>query len=554
MIIMKLKSKTIILLIFTTLIYVFFFTCCKNDDNENTPATLDDVTLSQTVNDMQSLSLTNIDAELTFSSQLSFANQTINWAQPVLEQSFTDIYYLSKDNISVTDAKGKNVSSVKIFIGEDNKVKISFTKIDESYAYLKSSVFTISIHTHIKDNITDEQRTDFYNNGFETQSVFYGDSPQHFVMSNTVYVKINPENIYNVKGDPNNSNYPYKLNVVYFVASDIQANPDYKKRISTILLKHQLFVLKWMKHWGYEEKSFGLPLDNNGMVDIVTVNGKNKKADYPYNGGSSKIIEEIKAYYSQNGLSELSKHMLIISAVNDSTGNTPFYGLGKRCFALDYPGMAYESMAIDPTTGAIMSPKTSESHRATVWIGGMLHELGHALNAPHVGPTYSQKHDPAYGTSLMGSGNHTYGEKPTFLHHATAAIFNNCQVSATSPGTFYDTTFSTLDNIEDSINGGQFDIKGSFGSPKNATDIIVRFYKSSEQFLGPGGGYTSVAFVIKPRGTTSFEATIPIEEMRVNSFDYKMGVTVLFNNGTAKNTSQPTIYRLINTRTGYTFE
>lgn len=551
---MQLKNKTTVFLTLAAFLYGFFFSCNKNEENRNEMAHLNDVALSQTVNSVQSLDLTDIGTELTFVSQLAFDNKTINWFEPSLEQSFDDIFYLSKDSISVTDSQGKDVASVEISINQNNRIKVTFAKINNSYSYMESSTFTISIKTHIKDNIAHEKLTDFYNNGFETQSLFYGDSPEHFITSNTVSVRMNPENIYNVKGDPNNNNYPYKLNVIYFVASDIQVNPDYKKRISTILLKHQLFMLKWMKHWGYEEKSFGLPLDENGMVDIVTVNGKNKKADYPYQGGSSKIKEEVKAYYSQNGLTELSKHTLVISAVNDSTGNTPFYGEGRWCFALDYPGMAYESMAIDPTTGTAMSPKTSKSHRATVWIGGMLHELGHGLNAPHVGPTYSQKHDPACGTPLMGAGNHTYGESPTFLHHATAAIFNNCQVSATTKGIFYDAASSTIGIVDTLISGSQFSVKGGFESSKMATDVIVRFYKASEKFLGPQAGYTSVAFVVKPAASSVFEATIPIEEMRVNSFDYKMGVTILFNNGTAKSTSQPRIYRLVDNGAGYTFE
>ncbi len=109
---------------------------------------------------------------------------------------------------------------------------------------------------------------------------------------------------------------------------------------------------------------------------------------------------------------------------------------GKWCYATDYEGMAYELYNIDPITGEAINP----TPLTTNLIGGLLHELGHGLNAPHVGPTLSQKNDSQFGISLMGSGNTTYGKKPTFMHHTTAAIMNNCQLSATTDKTYYETT------------------------------------------------------------------------------------------------------------------
>lgn len=533
---------------------------CTGNDNTEEPgklpeyAELTDVSLKQTVNGKTSFELAAIDAELIFSSRLQFNEKTVNWTKPTVEQSFSDIFVLSVGDITVTDSKGAAMAQAEVSI-DGNTVKVSFAKSGGSYGYLTSSTIAIDIKTSIKPDFTDEELSDLNYNGFSAQSMFYGETQARNIKSNTVVIisKINPDSFYNVKGDPNNSLYPYKLNVVYFIPNDIPANPGYKKRISTILLKHQLFVLKWMKHWGYGEKSFGLPLDENGMVDMVTINAKGPKSDYPYGGGSSVMSKEINDYYTANRLTKHSDHMLVITAIAESTDDTPFYGTGKWCYALDYAGMSFESMKIDPITGDEMNPYTNETHKATVWIGGMLHELGHGLNEPHVGPTHSDKAITDYGITLMGAGNRTYGESPTFLHRSSAAIMNNCQISSFTEKTFYESVTASVKISGVEINGGTCTVKGNFTSPLPVTEIIVRFFNASEAFLGGSAGYTSVVFVTRPADGT-FQTDIPIEELRVNNFDYRVGVTILMDNGTAKSVSQPYTYRLVNNGGTYTLE
>lgn len=550
---MNKKNKLYLLLTLGILFCVFFSCSDNNEEPENPPvyADLTDVSLKQTVNGKESFELTEVDEELNFSSQLEFNGKTINWSKPSLELSFSSLFVLSADNITVTDSKGATVTQAEVTI-DQNTIKVSFTKISGSYSYLSSSTITISIKTSLKPGITDEELSDLNYSGFNTQSIFYGETQARNIKSNTVTVvsKINPDVLYDVKGDPNNDNYPYKLNVVYFVPSDIIENPGYKKRISTLLLRHQLFVRKWMKYWGYAEKSFGLPLDENGMVDIVKINAKGKKADYPYDGGGSKMITEINEYYTQNSLTKYSEHTLVLTAINGSNEDTPFYGLGKWCFAYEYEGMAYENMQRDPITGNPIKPVGGITNNS---IGGMFHELGHALNEPHVGPTNSQKNNVDFGMSLMGAGNQTYGKTATFMHHASAAIMNNCQLSSFTKKMFYETVTASLKISGVEINGGTCTVKGSFIASVPVTDVIIRFYNASETFLGGSHGYTSVAFVAKPVGNT-FQLDIPIEEMRVNNFDYRLGVTILMENGTAKSVSRPYTYHLVNTGGTYTFE
>lgn len=241
----------------------------------------------------------------------------------------------------------------------------------------------------------------------------------------------------------------------------------------------------------------------------------------------------------KNGLEFRSEHTLVITATNGDVSETPFYGYGRWCFALDYPGMSYEQYNIDPITGEAMNPVPL----STSLIGGLLHELGHGLNSPHVGPTYSQRNDSQFGTPLMGSGNQTYGKTPTFMHETTAAFMNNCQLSSKVQKTYYGETTASVEVTSVAINGDQCTIKGKFESTVNVNRVLIHFFNSNESHLQSNGGYTSIAFVTKPSGKT-FEITIPIEELRVQTYKHKIGVTILMENGTRKAVAIPHTYRL----------
>ncbi|MBB4034243.1 hypothetical protein GGR21_000128 [Dysgonomonas hofstadii] len=542
---MKLKNKPTLLFIVGILL-CGFFSC--SDDSMSLPeqkinvARVTDVILTQAVNGGESLELNDVNAEINFVSQLTFDNKLNLWSNPTLEQTFAGAFDIEKENVTIVNDKDVKITSADITVDENNRLKIAFTKVDNSYSYMESSTITISVKAGLKTDLTDDDLGVLASTGYNGQATFYGEKADQNIKSNFVSVtsKIQLSEPYTIKGDLNNDKYKYQLNVIYFIPSDIKANPNFQRRISTILLKHQLFVMKWMKYWGYEEKSFGLPLDENGMVKVVVVNGKEKKADYPYDSSISvpKMKAEVEQHYTDNNLTWYSEHTLIVTATNGDVSETPFYGSGKWCYATDYEGMAYELYNIDPITGEAINP----TPLTTNLIGGLLHELGHGLNAPHVGPTLSQKNDSQFGISLMGSGNTTYGKKPTFMHHTTAAIMNNCQLSATTDKTYYETTTGAVILEDPIIDGNNVTVKGSFTASRTVTDVIVRFYNSTETFLGGSSGYTSVAWVAKPDGN-KFEITVPISELSVNTFKYKVGATILMDNGTTASVSLASIYR-----------
>ena len=89
----------------------------------------------------------------------------------------------------------------------------------------------------------------------------------------------------------------------------------------------------------------------------------------------------------------------------------PYVGGGNR---LAGTAWVYDDERLDPQllasqadggyTGRPCSLGEFNSH----YIGGVAHELGHAFGLPH---DCQKESDLARGLSLMGGGNHTYGQE-----------------------------------------------------------------------------------------------------------------------------------------------
>lgn len=217
----------------------------------------------------------------------------------------------------------------------------------------------------------------------------------------------------------------YKLNVVYFTGNDNEPIADYQRRISELLLYLQQFYAKEMDRNGYGKRAFGLSMLPNGEVDIILIRGKKGHKEYSYGTGHNACLEEVNAYFAENPDKKLSHHTFVIMPThydeqygNANPGGVPFYGLGRNCFALDYPDFDIKYLGQDTPKGRLL----------TKWYGGFAHELGHGLNLPHNdGPTSMNQE---FGTPLMGSGNYTFGLKPTYLTPSTCSILNYSETFA----------------------------------------------------------------------------------------------------------------------------
>lgn len=325
----------------------------------------------------------------------------------------------------------------------------------------------------------------------------------------------------------------YNLNVIYFVPSDADTIVNYRARLNGILRQGQRFYAKWMNYYGYGDRSFGLATDAGGKVKITVVKGALTKSGYPYEGGGNTAIGELNTWFANHPADKYSEHTLVIMpastyAADGDPGGVPFYGLGRWCFALDYAEMDTSYLGQNTTLG----------NRATKWIGGLMHELGHGLNLPHNKEKVSEAADAAKGTALMGSGNYTYGKSPTFLTAASAAILNNCQVFRTTTGSgFYGGGSTTINNIKASYTGGNIVLKVKFAATQTVNNVNI--YNDPEG----GSDYDAVPWVAAPTAD-SFQVSMPISELQKKTGNYSLRIRFLYTNGSSTEISYP--YTFVN--------
>ena len=290
------------------------------------------------------------------------------------------------------------------------------------------------------------------------------------------------------------SDHKYNLNVVYFVPTDNPALPDYERRLSDIMLKTAKYYGDQMQMNGYGYKTFGLLTKlNKTRVKIITIPAKLTKDKYTH-ANLAGIISEIEAYFTAHPGERSGEHTLIISP--DNKIDNPYVGYGRNCF---WPDKGEEATSISG-------------------LGGLTHELGHCLNLPHNRQRESRINDPSYGTSLMGSGNGTYGKSPTFLTEADCAILNTNQVFQTNPTiTYYGAVTASIKKMYASYSAtkGAIIVSGRFTSSILVTDVAYYVDPNvNNEGAGVNHDYNAVTWATKIIGTDSFYVELPMTEMR----------------------------------------
>ncbi|MFI3243302.1 MAG: hypothetical protein R3Y56_03495 [Akkermansia sp.] len=319
----------------------------------------------------------------------------------------------------------------------------------------------------------------------------------------------------------------YQLNVVYFLGSDREPIEGYQERISELLLFGQEFYGMEMQRNGFGFRSFGLEQTGPESINILVYKAKNPAADYPYsNGGGSRAAEEVNAWLDAEPHRRKSQHTLIIfptlydEEYDDSNpGGVPFYGLGRSCCALDYKDFDIKHLGQDSRKGLLL----------TKWYGGLLHELGHGLNLPHNHASTSE--EESLGTALMGAGNHSFAQRPTFLTEASCAILDACEVFSPqkSPRFYQDHVNNLLiDNISANYTAAGINLSITYQSDELKS--VIAYVEESP--TGVNANYEAVGFVALPEGKSRVQLNLPWEEMaHIQKEDCILRVRFVMNDG-----------------------
>ena len=210
------------------------------------------------------------------------------------------------------------------------------------------------------------------------------------------------------------------LHIVYWTPSDREPAPEYRQRLTRTMTHIQAFYAREMKRLGFGPQTINLEFAEDQLLRIHLVRAPQPYADYKASDGP-KIRKECSPELQKAGIDSNRETIVIFcnmsnwdSAKRVISQNSPYYAGGTQ-----RNGCAWQvdSPILDPgflgEKGLQVRDgqygKISLGRYNSIFVGGVAHELGHALGLPH----NCQRKDEgdAFGTALMGSGNRSYGEE-----------------------------------------------------------------------------------------------------------------------------------------------
>ncbi|HBJ36685.1 MAG TPA: glycosyl hydrolase [Planctomycetaceae bacterium] len=226
---------------------------------------------------------------------------------------------------------------------------------------------------------------------------------------------------------------PGQIVVVYFTPNDRPPAKDHTARIRRIVEAAAKFYQDELKRHGFDGRTMKVLRNPKGEVQVMDVVGQFPDRQYGKPDGP-KIRDEIIPVLRQAEIDPQKSVLLMFCNLMDYdpdastiSHHSPYYGSGShlagnawQCDSeiLDPRRLTDSTKLRDGQYGDITIGKHN-----SIFLGGVIHELGHALSLPHC----RQREDEAVrGTALMGSGNRTYGEelrgegRGTFLTQAHA--------------------------------------------------------------------------------------------------------------------------------------
>lgn len=210
-----------------------------------------------------------------------------------------------------------------------------------------------------------------------------------------------------------------QLHMVCWTPADRELPANYQARLTRIMRHIQDFYAGEMQRLGFGDRTIGLQLDDKQQLILHVVRGLHNTDHYSGPSGS-EIRKECLPVLQAKGIDADNETILImcnLATWDDKnlkfTHDSPYYAGGSfrsgTAWQLDSPELDATNLSLKkPMIQDGQYGRISLGKHNSIFIGGIAHELGHALGLPHC---EARPDEAVRGTALMGSGNRSYGDE-----------------------------------------------------------------------------------------------------------------------------------------------
>ena len=328
--------------------------------------------------------------------------------------------------------------------------------------------------------------------------------------------------------DPGPAKPPKKLYVVYFTPADREPLPKYAQRLEAILEDIRAFYRNGMQRQGFGPKTFDFERDGDGKLIVHVVKGKEPKAVYEraWNDHLRLIAGRCRPVLESAGIAP--EHEAVAYICNladwDETSRefrhpSPYSGIGNRqggrCWVMDSPILNTDYLGKEePVVKDFEFGEVPIGKRNSMFIGGLAHELGHALGLPHCARRWDET--KTLDTSIMGHGNLSYRQEPggvkgaslmmaSAMRLATSPLFNGSDKGLVEPAKLEQCSLTLSTNVTRADLAGRHGALRVEGTVQGSPPIygVIAYFDSVHD-----GGYRAPAATSVPDSQGRFAVEV----------------------------------------------